>query len=483
MTAPSPAPRRARRPRRAAVRRRRRLLGGGLLAVAAIVAVVGLATGGGGVAPPPPAGLAPETGPDGLFAYDAAHAAQYVARATAGNANVLYTKSPGGAVATARRVAAYRTDIDRAVAGTNIPASLLAGLVFVESAGIPDAMVGASPRHAAGLTQIEPETATLLGLHLDLALSQRLTDEIDSGATGGRLRTLEARREAADARFDPVRALAATVRLLRREEAQLGGRLDLAVVAYHMGPGNVRRILDDYDGGAPVPYVQLYFDVAPDRHPAAYRLLSTLGDDSSLYWWRVLGAERILGLARRDPSALRRQAALQEADDAGGSVLAPPGAAPRYPDPRALSAAYRRRALVPLPRNAAALGLAYDASIGSGARHLGSLPALYRGLAPAAVRALVRVAAAVRALSGGVAPLHVGSAVADARYLAHLGIDAPMAQTGSSFTIDRRYRSAAQADAFQAVLDRLQSLDLGAWAVEGSSIRITAAGDAGTWRG
>ena len=57
-----------------------------------------------------------------------------------------------------------------------------------------------------------------------------------------------------------------------------------------------------------------------------------------------------------------------------------------------------------------------------------------------------------------------------------------MAQTGFSFTIARRYSSRAQAGAFPAVLDRLQSLNLITWVAEGSRIDVTAASDAGTWR-
>jgi hypothetical protein len=58
-----------------------------------------------------------------------------------------------------------------------------------------------------------------------------------------------------------------------------------------------------------------------------------------------------------------------------------------------------------------------------------------------------------------------------------------MAQTGFGFQIARHYRSGAQAEAFQAVLDRLQSLNLIAWAPVGSVIEVTAASDAGSWRG
>jgi hypothetical protein len=48
------------------------------------------------------------------------------------------------------------------------------------------------------------------------------------------------------------------------------------------------------------------------------------------------------------------------------------------------------------------------------------------------------------------------------------------APTGWSFEIARRYRSATQAQAFQFMLDRLQALDVIAWARHGMTIRVTA---------
>jgi hypothetical protein len=455
------------------------------VAVAVIVAVVLVVSlGGSSLSGAPPAGNAPETGAGGLFHYDASKSAEYVARATAGNGQVLFSKSPGGAVATAARVAAFGPMIEHAVAGTNIPASVIEGLVFLESAGLPDAAVADNPNNAAGLTQILPSTATsLLHMHVDLAASRRLLAEIAQTHDAAKLRSLQRRLQTADQRFDPAEALAGTVRLLQQSEGMFGGRLDLAVTAYHMGPGNLQQILSDYNGGQAVPYVQLYFDTAPDHAASAYKLLTGLGDDSSLYWWRVLGAEQIMHLYRTHRSALRRLQLLETSDAAGGSVLHPPGRAPRYATPSDLQAAYTTRRLVRLPRNATALGLAYDASIGAGAEHVDAPRSLYEGLNPIAIKLLIRMAAAVRTLSGGQAPLHVASAVADAKYLSAQGVYDPMAQTGFGFQIARRYRSGAQAGAFQAVLDRLQSLNLIAWAPVGSVIEITAASDAGSWKG
>ena len=441
-------------------------------------------SGGGGVPRPPAPGVATEAHSTDPFSYATSHAGDFSARATAGNAHVLFSQSPGGALATARRVAAYRPAIDRAVTGTGIDPNLLEGLVFVESAGRPDAIAGSDPSAASGLTQILAATGqSLLGMHIDLTRSRQLTRRIDAvpaGTQKGTLSRLEAQRAAVDTRFDPGRALAATVRYLQDAERQFG-REDLAFESYHMGIGNLHTVLADYDGGRAVPYVQLYFDVGPDRHATAFRLLSSFSDDSSLYWWRILGAEQVMHLYRTDRAALRRLSALQLADAAGATVLHPPGHARHYGDPAALAAAYQHRTVVPLPRNASALGLAYDAGMGAGA--VKAPRALYRGLTPVALRLLIELAGRVRSLSSGAQPLHVASTVSDGRYQARAGTYHPTASTGDAFAIDRRYRSGAQAQAFQELLDRLQSLNLIAWVADGTEIDITVASDASSWRG
>jgi hypothetical protein len=448
--------------------------------IAGIVALV-LALSGGGPPPLPLPGIGRPAPPGDPFAYRSDRESEFIARATVGSAHVLFTKSPGGVLATAGRVAALRGLIDRASAGTGIDPNLLEGLVFVESAGRPDAVVGGDPAHAAGLTQILPSTGqTLLGMHIDLGASRRLTGSIDLASTLGqtaKVDRLERQRAAVDYRFDPRRALAGAVRYLGIAHSKLG-RWDLAFVSYHMGIGNLQQILGDYDGGDPVPYVQLYFDTAPDRHPEAYARLSSLGDDSSLYYWRVLGAVQIMRLYRTDRAALVRLGALQSATDSAAEVLHPPDRTPGFADPAALYRAYARRAVLRLPTNAAALGLAYDPGMGASARQVGAVPALYRGLRVPALDLLVELAARVRALSGEKGPLVVASSVTDARYDRLLGIEDPPAEAGWSFTLLRRYSSRAQAVALQAMLDRLQALNLIAWQRFPAAIEVTVASDA-----
>jgi hypothetical protein len=224
--------------------------------------------------------------------------------------------------------------------------------------------------------------------------------------------------------------------------------------------------------------VQLYFDTAPDHHGAAFNLLAGFGDDSSLYYWRVLGAEQIMRLYRSDRAALTRLASLQTASDSNAEVLVPPDRTQSFADPSALYAAYANRTLLRLPTNARKLGLAYSTSMGWLSKRVGAPAALYHGLRGPALDLLIELAARVRALSGGAAPLTVASTVLDRRYQQQLDGSYPGATTGYAFEIVRRYVRHAQADAFQAMLDRLQALDVIAWERMPSTIQITVSPDA-----
>jgi hypothetical protein len=451
------------------------VLGSALILGIAVVAVV---TGSGPPAPAPPPGREPLPRPGDPFAYVAARESRFVARATAGSGQPLFIQSPGGAAATAARVAALSGSIGAAARVGGIDPAILEGVVFVESAGRPDVVAGSDPSAAAGLTQILADTGrTLLGMHIDLARGRRLMSALGKATSPAQARKLLARLMQADDRFNPPKELAATVRYLRLARQRFG-RSDLAVVSYHMGLGNLEHVLGEYDGGQPVPYAQLYFDTAPDRHPAAYRLLSGFGDQSSLYYWRVLGAVQIMHLYRSDRAALRRLVGLETAANSTAPVLHPPDRSPAFSDPASVSAAYAQRILVPLPGNATELGLAYSPAMGAGASRLGVPSSLYRGLRPVAIALLSELAARVRALSGSRRPLTVQSTVADMRYQSKAGLSDPRAATGYSFELARRYSGPAQAAALQAMLDRLQSLNLIAWERTPATIAITVASDA-----
>lgn len=457
-----------------------------LLAAGALLLLIGIivaATGGGSNSavrvPLPGIGRAARAGDP--FLWVPGHDAQFVARATAGSSHVLFSQSPDGAIATAKRVATFRAQIDAAVRGTDINPDLVEGMVFVESAGRPYVLAGSDAASAAGLTQILADTGqSLLGMHIDLARSRASLAKLGNASSPASFRRALRALQQADDRFSPRKALAATVRYLQTAERRFG-RADLAVVSYHMGIGNLEHVLSDYNGGHPVPYAQLYFNTAPDHNPATYRLLSGFGDQSSLYYWRVLGAVQVMRLYRHDRSALERLASLQTERDSAAAVLHPPDRTTAFADPAALGAAYAKRELVRLPRNGTALGLVYGRTLGAGARQIGVSSAVYRGLRPAALDLLVELGVRARALSGGGrarTALIVGSAVTDMKYQHAVGIDDPDALTGYTFSIDRRYASNAQAAAFQSLLDRLQALNLIAWSRGLSTISVTVASDA-----
>jgi hypothetical protein len=408
--------------------------------------------------------------------------------AAAGEAHIVYAKSPGGVLATAKRVARYRPLINRLAAPAGIDPASLEGMIFLESAGRPDVIAGNDPADASGLAQILAETGrNLLHMHVNLAASRRLTIKISKAQTAKRVRKLEAARRRVDARFDPPRAIAAAVRYLTLAKRTLG-RNDLAVTSYHMGIGNLQDVLRDYAGGGNtknLSYARVYFDSSPLRHKAASSLLSRLGDDSSNYYWKVLAAEQIMHLYRTAPNKLEQQSALQNARASAEEVLHPEGSTPEFATPAAIAGAVADRALVPIPNNPKRYGFRLDPDLGQFAARLHRRRALYRHLRPEALGLLIYLATGTREIGGPATPLSVTSAVRDERYqrvVAAANIEAThgysLHTTGYTFDIRRAYSSHREALAFQFMLDRLQALNMIAWVREPSAIQVTVSSQA-----
>jgi hypothetical protein len=353
-------------------------------------------------------------------------------RAAAGTAHLLYTRSPGGVAVTAERVQRFRGPIEQAAGAAGVDPDRLEALVFLESAGRPDARAPGGIEGAAGLTQILAETATsLLGMNVDLERSRDYTRRLDRALRQGNLpraAALNRARRRVDDRFDPAKALAGTARYLKLARERFG-REDLAFVSYHMGIGNLEGVIERFGGGNR-SYAELYFDSTPLRHPRAYERLASFGDDSSNYFWKLGAAMEIMRMARSDPSRLERLAALQTSDDSARRVLlegAPQG------DLRALAS------------NPADTALEVRKGV---------------ELRPEAAAIALYMAAEVRAISKAPA-------------LRLLRAD----DGGWTFRISREYASEEQALAFQYVLDRLQVLNVIAWSRTERTIRVTASRD------
>jgi hypothetical protein len=456
---------------------RRRLA---LLAVVVVVAgaiVVALGRSG---EPAGPRVLAPGRGTTDAtrdpFAYDGDRRADFEAHAAAGLSHVLYAKSPGGVLATAERVQRWRPAIEDVARRAHQDPDTLEAIVFLESAGRPDVAASDDLESAAGLTQILAQTATgLLGLKVDVAASERITRRIARSASPARIARLRAQRRRVDERFDPRKALEATTRYLEFAQGQLGAD-DLAVESYHMGVGNLQRALKAY-GSEEIPYAQLFFDSTPLRHAAAWRVLASLGDDSSTYLWRIGAAKAIMSLYREDPRKLTSQALLQ-GSPAGERVLRPAATTPVVEDDGALDGKglYLAESLDafddhPLPVRLSvglAGGLKRD-----------------RVLRPEALRLLRYLGLGVRDISGTSmlvltsATRSVQAEERDSR--GAFGAETPPSThtTGYVFDLSRAYRSPAQAQALQFWLDRLTALDVIRWVRQPDTIHVTVGPRAG----
>ncbi len=455
-----------------------------IVAVAALVAREDRLPGGVPAVPTPPDARNDREAtplPD-PFAYDEDRKEEFEERAAAGSAHILYARSPGGAGATAQRVARWRPQIESAAAEANVPPDELEALVFLESAGREDAMAG-NTEGAVGLTQILAETGqNLLQMRVDVPRSRRYTRRIRRALLRGRLlevQRLRAARAKVDQRFDPARALAGTARYLKLAKARFH-RDDMAFVSYHMGMGNLESVLRAYGtepGDEDVSYTQVYFDSTPKRNAAAQRKLASFGDDSSNYLWKLGAAREIMRLHREDAGELARLQAAQTAKNSAEEVLHPPGSTTRFTTPATLQQAWDDKDIVAFPDNPRVTGLARDARMGE----LAPKRALYRGLRPEALATALYIGAQTRAFSGE-APLTVTSTVRDEAYQRRLVArnreatrNYSLHTTGWAFDIARRYRSKPQALAFQFVLDRLQTLDAIAWVREPGAIHVTAA--------
>lgn len=471
------------------------------LAVVGIAALVGLVSASGiGGGEPPSAALESVPSDEEPVAYDPQRRGELEARAAAGASHVVYANSPGGATATAKRVAGFRDEIEAATAGTETDPDLLEAIVYLESAGRPEVIAGKDPALASGLVQIVASTGiSLLKMDVDLARSRRLTREARRALRQddiARLERLLAARARADERFEPRDALDGAVRYLEIARERFGAE-DLAVVSYHMGIGNLENVIGAYTRsdatGArareavesnALTYAQLFFDSSPVRNPGAWELLSSFGDESSEYYWKVLAAREIMRLYREDRGELRRLERLHAAKATAEEAFHPRDETEVFDDPDDLAAGWRDGDVVPIP-DGEELGYVVGDELGELASALDTDPALYRGLRPEALEVLVRMAGWVRVVNGGMGSLTVTSAVRDRSYQRRLGRKDPDATdayslhtTGWSFDVLREYESDAHGAAFQFVLDRLQALGVIDYAVEPEAIHVTVSGRA-----
>ena len=271
---------------------------------------------------------------------------------------------------------------------SDLDPDMLEALVFLESAGRPDAVAGKDLESAAGLTQIIAGTgAGLLDMKVDVAAEHAA----DPGHPAGR----PPRRRAAGA--PPGGSPPARGRALR--PAQGAGRhRPLPALrprpARARGPG-LRRL--PHGRGEPparagparrgrIPYAQLYFDSTPTSHRRTFVFFSTLSDGSANYLWRVLAAREIMRLHRSDPAELGRRAELYTAKASAEEVLHPQEDTEQFEEPADLEEALDSGDLRPFAEDVTEAGLRRDPRMGELAPRLEAEPRLYRGAAARGLR-------------------------------------------------------------------------------------------------
>jgi soluble lytic murein transglycosylase-like protein len=500
---------------------KRALLAGAaaLIALAGAVVVVALLRDD----PPPPPPELPSAAPkpgappydaDAFqpFAYERSTSIDFLERGSRGMAHVVYALSPGGVSRSVARTRRWRRAVERATAGTDVTASDLEAMMFLESAGRPTVMADGTPNSATGLMQILPSTASsLLGMRVDLARSLEIAGELAAarrraalsrkrkkrGAARREVRSLLRERPVADERFDPDRSLAGAVRYLTIAERRFGRR-DLAIASYHMGIGNLTTLIRTYVSPRRparstrrtvrrygLTWARLYHDSSPTRNPRTWDILTQLGDDTRHYLFKVFASREILWLARTDREELEREIQLQTEKASAEEVLRPESRYPPYEDHEELRRAYRRGELVPLPRNPERLGYGVARGMGSLARHLKQPRILYRGLRPEALACLLYIAKEYRRI-GGYPPgrrraLRVTSTVRDLPYQdllvtsnAQATPDFSLHTTG--FAVD--IAKPREEDPLRFLLERLQALDVIAWVEEPGAFHLTVGRDA-----
>ena len=455
-----------------------------LLVVVVLAAVAVVVLFSGETSNPP---LVPGTGADNdPLTYTPGREDAFAAAAARGHAHVIYAKSPGGARASAERVARYRPLVEAAAEAGDIEPDTLEALVLLESAGRPDATADPQLEGAVGLTQILAETGrNLLKMQVDPAGARRIGRSLRRAAGTGDsalIARLRERRRMIDERFDPPKALAATVRylVLAREEL---GRADLAVVGLphgHRQPAERAARLRRGRHLLRAAVLRLHAD-APR---GGLRRLAALGDDSATYLWRVNAAREIMRLYRSDPAQLDRVSRLQTAKNSAEEVLhpadetersrrrrscAPPMTPAGSSRCRAPAARARRR---DRPRDGrarrAAEALAHDLPRAAQARPGRAGLHRRRGQVDLRRRAARRHEHGAR--QGLPAPAAAPQPRGDAELL--------LAHDRLVVRRHAHYASRAQALAFEFMLERLQSHNLIAWVREPAAIHVTVSRDA-----
>jgi hypothetical protein len=196
---------------------------------------------------------------------------------------------------------------------TGVPASLIEAIAYLESWGDARAESPSGPR---GIMQISGATARSMGLKVAVTTRYRITRDrilISGKGKKARYRTVVHRTPyivtSRDDRMYPERAIPAAARYFAAMEQKFGGR-DWAIFAYHCGQGCVGEMMDLTRRSRGIPKDQItvprmFFSNSPSWNRELYQAIQQQmeRDWSPTYYFRIMRAQQLLALYRRDPEA------------------------------------------------------------------------------------------------------------------------------------------------------------------------------------
>jgi hypothetical protein len=212
--------------------------------------------------------------------------------------------------------------IEAAARAHELDPMVLAGMIFIESYGDPQAK---SPTGPAGIAQMTKGSAKEMGLSTGkkVRIGTKAVTKTRWVGTGKNRRKVTTTSQqpvykTVDERYVPERAIWAMAKRVSNRRSWLGGNVDFAIAEYHMGAGRMAKLLSAYFGrtvkvsevssamrSADLSYPELYWTNTPYFRPAVYEALDALNrvDYSPTYYFRVRQAMRLLGVYRQSPAA------------------------------------------------------------------------------------------------------------------------------------------------------------------------------------
>jgi hypothetical protein len=194
---------------------------------------------------------------------------------------------------------------------SGLPPALIEAIAYLESWGDPKAE---SPSGPKGVMQISAATARIMGLKVVVATRYKVTREkvaVKVAKGKPKYKTVVHKTpyivSVRDDRLFPDRAIPAAAVYLAGLEQKFGGR-DWAVFAYHCGVGCVGEMQDLTRRARGIPkdeitVPRMFFSSNPAWNRELYQAMQQqmLRDYSPTYYFRVMRAEQLLALYRKDP--------------------------------------------------------------------------------------------------------------------------------------------------------------------------------------